>query len=105
MFTFQSLRMLCVFVGAVMLTGAAYRLLPQGRILGERRISRSVIVGGLIFGLGWVICGACPGAAFAQLGEGKLFALVSLGGMVIGSHLFGFVNGRFLKWETDQCGL
>jgi uncharacterized membrane protein YedE/YeeE len=104
MFTFREPRMLLVFAGAVLLTGVAYRLLPAGRALAPRPISRRVIAGGLVFGLGWVVCGACPGAAFAQLGEGKLFALVTLAGIALGTRAYGLVEQRRVVRSAESCG-
>jgi thiosulfate/3-mercaptopyruvate sulfurtransferase len=46
------------------------------------------IVGGLIFGIGFVVGGWCPGTAFVGLASAKWDALVFLGGAVIGSILF-----------------
>ena len=46
------------------------------------------IVGGLLFGVGFVMGGWCPGTAAAGLAGGKLDALVFLVGAVIGSALF-----------------
>jgi len=46
------------------------------------------IVGGLIFGIGFVMGGWCPGTAAAGLAGGKLDALIFLIGAVIGSALF-----------------
>ena len=46
------------------------------------------IVGGLIFGIGFVMGGWCPGTAAAGLAGGKLDALIFLIGALIGSALF-----------------
>lgn len=46
------------------------------------------IVGGLIFGIGFVMGGWCPGTAAAGLAGGKVDALIFLIGAVIGSALF-----------------
>ena len=43
------------------------------------------ILGGLIFGVGFVMGGWCPGTAAVGLASGKLDALVFLGGAVLGS--------------------
>jgi uncharacterized membrane protein YedE/YeeE len=104
MFVFADLRLVLVFAGAVGLSAIAYRLLPLGRAIPTRRIDRSTIVGSILFGLGWALSGACPGAALAQLGEGKLFALFTLAGIVSGTLAYGPVNGRLLRWATDSCG-
>ena len=53
------------------------------------------ILGGVLFGLGWVVSGACPGVILAQLGEGKLYALFSLVGVAIGNWAYGsFLEAR-----------
>ena len=46
-------------------------------------------VGGLLFGLGMVIGGYCPGTAIASLATGKIDALVFLVGFLVGSLVFG----------------
>ncbi len=46
------------------------------------------LVGGLIFGVGFVMSGWCPGTAAAGLAQGKIDALIFLGGAVLGSILF-----------------
>lgn len=56
-----------------------------------------VIVGGLLFGIGMVTGGYCPGTALASIMAGKLDALVFLVGFFIGSLLFGDL---FPIWET-----
>lgn len=50
---------------------------------------RGLIPAGLLFGTGWALTGACPGPAFTQLGEGKLGALATVGGMLLGTWLYG----------------
>jgi uncharacterized membrane protein YedE/YeeE len=46
-------------------------------------------IGGLLFGLGMVIGGYCPGTAIASLATGKLDALVFIVGFLLGSLIFG----------------
>ncbi len=46
-------------------------------------------VGGLLFGVGMVIGGYCPGTAIASIATGKIDALVFIGGFLIGSLVFG----------------
>jgi len=58
------------------------------------------IVGGFIFGIGFVVGGYCPGTAVVALSSGKGDALVFLGGMVAGIWVFavGFpIWGWFYK--------
>ena len=51
------------------------------------------IVGGLLFGVGFVVGGWCPGTAAAGVASAKLDALVFLGGTVLGSVLFNELFG------------
>lgn len=59
----------------------------QMRLPATRHIDRPLVVGSLLFGVGWGIAGFCPGPALVALGlgEGKalLFVVAMLGGMVL----------------------
>jgi uncharacterized membrane protein YedE/YeeE len=50
--------------------------------------------GGLVFGAGWALSGACPGTALVQIGEGKLMALVTIAGIIAGTYLYGWARSR-----------
>lgn len=47
------------------------------------------ILGALVFGVGWALSGACPGTALTQIGEGKLMAIATVGGILAGVWLYG----------------
>jgi hypothetical protein len=49
------------------------------------------LVGGLIFGVGFVASGYCPGTAVTGLASGRLDALVTMAGIVAGSLLFAML--------------
>jgi uncharacterized membrane protein YedE/YeeE len=55
--------------------------------LEPKPFRRGLVSGGLAFGVGWALSGACPGTALAQLGEGKLYALATVSGIVLGTWL------------------
>jgi uncharacterized membrane protein YedE/YeeE len=68
-------------------------------------------VGGLIFGMGMVIGGYCPGTAAASLATGKIDALVFIIGFLAGSLVFGdlfpvwgdFYNSNYLgAYRLDE---
>ncbi len=105
MFVFADLRLFLVFVGAVVVTGLGTAALGRWRSLPNKRVHRGAVVGGVMFGLGWAVAGACPGAALAQLGEGKLFALITLAGVALGTLAFHALDRRFaLLRSDDACG-
>lgn len=64
------------------------------------------VVGGLIFGIGFVMGGWCPGTAAAGLAAGKIDALIFLVGAVVGSALFNEFFG-FIKplYQAGQQGV
>ena len=68
----------------------------EGRTLEwpPRPFHRGTLAGGAIFGLGWALSGACPGVIFTQIGEGKLYALLSLAGVFAGNALYGALFER-----------
>lgn len=52
------------------------------------------IIGGLIFGLGWAITGACPGPLFAQIGSGFTVVIITLFSAIAGTWVYGLVKDR-----------
>lgn len=53
-----------------------------------------VVVGGMIFGAGWAITGACPGPIYAQIGGGAWMALFTLAGALVGMYLYAWLKPR-----------
>lgn len=103
MLTFESLRMFLAFCGAVAVSIVGYRVLATARPLAKRRMHPGVVVGGVLFGVGWAVSGACPGAAFAQLGQGKLWAIATLAGIALGTFGWQQINARFFHVRKDSC--
>ncbi|SHL94441.1 DUF6691 family protein [Mucilaginibacter sp. OK098] len=52
------------------------------------------VYGGLIFGLGWAITGACPGPLFAQIGSGFLVTIVTLLSAIAGTWVYGMLREK-----------
>jgi uncharacterized membrane protein YedE/YeeE len=50
----------------------------------RRDIDRRLIVGSLLFGIGWGLAGFCPGPALVAMGAGEMKALVFVVAMVVG---------------------
>ncbi len=95
-----------VMAGAIALAALAFaRVRGRARsLLGEpiqlptaSRIDRRLLVGALLFGVGWGLAGFCPGPAIVALGLGEtkavVFVLAMLGGMGL-FELFEARNGR-----------
>ncbi len=55
---------------------------------------KGVVIGGMIFGAGWAITGACPGPIYAQIGGGEWYAAITLVGALLGTFCFASVRSR-----------
>ena len=55
----------------------------------NKTFNKGQIYGGLIFGIGWAITGACPGPLFAQIGSGFLVVFVTFLSAVAGTWMYG----------------
>ena len=60
-------------------------------IYQTKTFNKGQIIGGLIFGLGWGITGACPGPLFAQIGTGSLVVVVTLISAILGTWFYGLI--------------
>ena len=90
-----------VMVGAICVTLLVYQLAP--RLMGEplmgdqfsirpSLLDRDTVVGAAIFGVGWGLCGVCPGPAIAGLGVGTWELLVPLAGIALGGYAQGWLK-------------
>ena len=52
------------------------------------------IVGGIIFGLGWALIGACPGPMYVLLGTGVYSMLIVIAAAVIGTFIYGLLKDK-----------
>ncbi len=98
MFRLQSFHMFGV-IGTAVLVGLISVLLIKKfnikTIYGEtihfhpKEFNKGQIIGGLMFGLGWAITGACPGPLFAQIGSGFTVVVVTLLAALAGTWTYG----------------
>ncbi len=58
------------------------------------RIDRRLILGSLLFGVGWGIAGICPGPALVLLGEGERKGMAFVAAMLAGMVLFRWLESR-----------
>jgi uncharacterized membrane protein YedE/YeeE len=53
-----------------------------------------VIIGGMLFGAGWAITGACPGPIYAQIGAGAWMALFTFVGAMLGMFTYAALKPK-----------
>ena len=56
--------------------------------------SKGQIYGGLMFGFGWAITGACPGPLFAQIGTGAFVVIAVLLSAIAGTWTYGYLREK-----------
>ncbi|QNL49686.1 YeeE/YedE family protein [Olivibacter sp. SDN3] len=62
--------------------------------LYPKKFNKGQIYGGLLFGIGWAITGACPGPLFAQIGTGVTVVSITLLSAIAGTWCYGFLKDR-----------
>jgi uncharacterized membrane protein YedE/YeeE len=60
----------------------------------DKKFNKGQIYGGLIFGIGWAITGACPGPLFAQIGSGFLVVILTLLSAIAGTWTYGYFREK-----------
>lgn len=103
MFRFQSFHMYGV-IGSAIIVGMLSVLIIKKfnikTIYGEsiifqtKEFNKGNIYGGLLFGLGWAITGACPGPLFAQIGSGASVIAITLLSAIAGTWVYGYFRDK-----------
>jgi uncharacterized membrane protein YedE/YeeE len=60
----------------------------------KKEFNKGQIIGGLIFGMGWAITGACPGPLFAQIGSGFLVVIITFISALAGTWVYGYFREK-----------
>jgi uncharacterized membrane protein YedE/YeeE len=84
-----------VMLGGIPLVALARRLRPARPLLAaayptlrHHGIDRKLVIGSVLFGIGWALAGFCPGPAIVALGAGVPGAITFCGAMLAGMTLF-----------------
>lgn len=103
MFRLQSFHMYGIIGSAIavgMLSIALIKKCNVKTIYGEpiifhpKTFNKGQIYGGLLFGFGWAITGACPGPLFAQIGTGATVITVTLLSAIAGTWVYGLIREK-----------
>ena len=58
----------------------------------KKPYQQGLIAGAFLFGIGWAMTAACPGTVPAMLGEGKISAIFTLTGLLLGTMAYGVLQ-------------
>lgn len=103
MFHFQSFHMYGIIGSALavgMVSYAIIRKLKLKSLDGEeikiipRPFNKGTVIGGLIFGFGWAMTGACPGPLYALVGSGVIAIFVVVLSAMAGTFVYGLLEDK-----------
>lgn len=103
MFRFESFHMYGVIGSAVvvgMISVFVIKKFNIKTIYGEpikitpKVFNKGNIYGGLLFGMGWALTGACPGPLYAQIGTGVTVVVVTLFSAIVGTWFYGYFKDK-----------
>ena len=92
-----------VMAGAIAVGAVAFKVAnpravsylgAEMRLPSASHIDRRLVVGSLLFGIGWGVAGFCPGPALVALGMGEVKALVFVAAMLVGMGAFELFERR-----------
>lgn len=103
MFRFQGFHMFGIFATALPVAIVTVQALKRMKLRALGGVPISIapkemgtgaryILGGITFGFGWALTGACPGPLFAQVGAGVTVMLTAAIGALAGTWLYGRIR-------------
>ncbi|HXJ97581.1 MAG TPA: DUF6691 family protein [Gelidibacter sp.] len=104
MFRFEAFHMYGI-IGTAIATGTILLLISkkfklkniEGNIMNvpdkEKGLKR-YIFGGILFGLGWALSGACPGPMYILVGTGVFTMLIVILAAVLGTYVYGVIKDK-----------
>ena len=103
MFRFQGFQMYGIFMTAIPIGIISVWLIRKGRLrtlkgeritIASKKFTKGNVIGGLIFGLGWALTGACPGPLFAQIGAGFTVVAITLLSALAGTWVYAAIREK-----------
>ncbi|NMH86579.1 DUF6691 family protein [Flavivirga algicola] len=104
MFRFQSFHMYGI-IGTAIVSGILFLQISKRGIIRnikgadifvpkkEKGTSR-YIIGGILFGFGWALIGACPGPMYILLGTGVLSMIIVIAAAILGTYIYGLLKDK-----------
>jgi uncharacterized membrane protein YedE/YeeE len=103
MFRFQSFQMYGIIGSAIAVGMLSIWLIKRNNVksisgdpivIADKKFTKGNVIGGLMFGLGWAMTGACPGPLYALIGSGIAVVVVVLISAVFGTYVYGVLSDK-----------
>lgn len=99
MFRFDAFHMYGVMGSAVATAMLAVAILTRGArkdgvTIARRPFQHGVWIGGLIFGVGWALTGACPGPLWVHVGAGTEVMLIAIASALLGVVAYAYLDPK-----------
>jgi uncharacterized membrane protein YedE/YeeE len=103
MFLFKEAHMYLIIATGILVSAVLMLLIKQAGVktldgqpieYKPKPFQKGVVLGGMLFGAGWAITGACPGPIYAQIGAGAWMALFTLAGAITGMYAYALAKPK-----------
>lgn len=103
MFMFKSFHMYGIIGSAIAVGATSIFILKKYKYksmtgepisISDKKFSKGNIIGGIIFGLGWGLVGACPGPMFIMIGAGYQFMIIVLASALVGTWVYSALREK-----------
>jgi uncharacterized membrane protein YedE/YeeE len=104
MFKFQSFHMYGIIGSAVILGVITVWLIKKSKLKSTEgsaidlppkdKVVTRYLAGGILFGLGWALAGACPGPMYILVGTGVLSMIIVIAAAVLGTFVYGLLKEK-----------
>lgn len=104
MFRFESFHMYGIIGSAVVIGVLIIQFIKRSNLKSlngtpitiepKPKTYKASILGGILFGLGWALVGACPGPIYILIGAGFWSFIVVLIGALLGTYFYGFLKEK-----------
>ena len=101
MFRFQGFQMYGIFMTAIPTAALSVFLIRkfnvktldgESVVIRKKQFNWGYVFGGIIFGIGWALTGACPGPLYVQIGSGLTIAILVLLSALAGTWVYSFLK-------------
>jgi uncharacterized membrane protein YedE/YeeE len=104
---FRDMTIVKFMLSAVLVASVGLQLMAEAEVITLSHKAMNVggvILGGILFGMGWAVAGYCPGTAVGALAEGRWTAIFVIAGMLTGAALYAeaypVLKDTVLAWKS-----